>query len=133
MNKSINYGGIFTKKQKPPIKEREFQYSAPDLDIQQESLEEIEQVRESFREKAKQEIDLKKSNTDAENFTCIVFQNSEQRNSFFEQLGFKSDDLQYVNGLHLMRALEMRIDSINKKTPGRFRCNKDLLTLSAIH
>lgn len=87
-------------------------------------------MKVAFREKAKEEAVLKEKNTSSEFWSCVVFRDQNQRDRFFELLGIKEKDNQYINGKKLIKALELKIDLLEEKSPGKFRCNKEILELS---
>jgi hypothetical protein len=100
----------------------------PNLEVDTEV--ELNELQKQFREKAKKEAELKEKNTSSEYWSCIIFENQEQRDSLYELLGLRESDNQYINGKKLIRALELKIAEINEKAPGKFKCNKELLELS---
>lgn len=127
----INFGSksntsIFAKKEKPAA----VQYSSDTPDIESDCIDELTDLQKAFREKAKKEKELQDKNTSSDFWSCIVFQNEEQRNRFYELLGLKEEDNQYINGRKLIQALEMQIDTMETKAPGKFKCNKDILQLA---
>ena len=98
--------------------------------IETDSITELTELQKQFREKAKAEAELKEKNTNSEYWSCVVFQNQEQRDQFFELLGVKEADNQYINGKKLIKALELRIETLEQKAPGKFRCNREIAELS---
>jgi hypothetical protein len=133
MSKGIQFGmknkkggGMFEKKVKPV----DIKYSSDEPNIEQDAEVELTELQKQFREKAKQEAELKEKNTSSEFWSMIVFKTQEQRDQFYEMLGVTSEDNQYINGQKLIRALEMKIETFNEKTPGKFKVNRDILDLS---
>ncbi|MBO9657506.1 MAG: hypothetical protein J7527_01645 [Chitinophagaceae bacterium] len=125
----INYGSnkkqLFDKKPVSTVN-----YSSKDPDIEQDSMEELSDLQLAFREKAKKEAELKKKNTGSEFWSCIVFQDENQRNEFYRLLGIKEGDLQYINGKKLIEGLKLNIATTKTKAPGKFKCNQEILNIS---
>lgn len=97
-------------------------------DIEAEALEEVEEVI-NFSKKAKAENDLFKNNTDANYFTVVTFNNSDQLNEFLNKAGLTPSDKQYIDGLALARKLGIEITTPSKQAPGSFKVNKGLSDL----
>ena len=120
-------GQLFTKiPKKPPV----VSFSSKEKDIESDAKDELSALQVAFREKAKKEKELMDKNTSSEFWSCIVFKTQEQRDKFYELLGVKSEDNQYINGQRLIKALELAIDTVEGGNPGKFKCNKDILALS---
>lgn len=130
-NYKINFGGkkakpLFEKKVDTPV----IDYGDGQPDIEHDAKTELTQLRAEFREKAKKEQELKAKNTSSEFWSCIVFQDQEQRDRFFQLMGITEPDNQYINGLKLIKALELKMDSLETSQPGKFKVNRDILKLS---
>ena len=119
-------GSIFNKNKKAA----KVHYKSDTPNIEDDAVTELTALQIAFREKAAQEKALQDQNVEGDYFSVIVFKNQAQRDRFYELLGVKEDDLQYVNGDKLIKALELKIEEVNQKTPGRFKCNKEILNLS---
>jgi hypothetical protein len=109
-------------------KAKKIQYTSVKPDVQQDSLEEIEAIS-AFSKSRSSEKDLFKANTDANYFTVITFNNSDQLDEFIQKLGIKVEDKQYINGNALAKKLGIEITTPNRKAPGNFKISKKLLEL----
>lgn len=125
-NSKINFGGTSFGVKKKPVK---IIYSDKE-NIEADSLTELNELQIAFREKAKKEKELQDTNTDSEFWSCIVFRNRQQRDQLYEILKISQTDNQYINGKKLIDALELKINIIEAKQPGKFRCNAEILNLS---
>lgn len=125
---NINYGSKNKPLFKKPLKKIE--YSSESLNLEQDSIEELSEVQKEIKKAMKNEKDTRNLNTDADYFSQIIFESKEQRNKFYELLGIKETDNQYINGKKLIKALELQIetDILNKKKS--FSVNKEILELS---
>lgn len=123
----------FGSKQKKPLFGNsnliKLKYANP-KNIEADAKMELNELQIAFRDKAKAEKDLQDKNTGGDYFTCIIFKDQDQRDQFFALLNITGDDLQYINGQNLIKALEMNIQHIESTTPGKFRCNREILALS---
>lgn len=117
--------GLFEKQ---PVK---IKYSEPP-NIEKDAEIELNELQAAFRDKAKAEKELKEKNVDGVFWSCVVFKTQEQRDRFLELLSLTGSDEQmlFVNGQKLIKALELKIDQIEMKTPGKFRCNKEIADLA---
>lgn len=127
-NFKIDFGGK-KKKQMFPEQKQKIEYGEVP-NIENDTELELTELQKSFREKAKKEADLKKKNTGTEFWSCVVFETQEQRDRFFEILGIKEKDNQYINGKKLIKALELKIETLESGAPGKFKCNKEIVELS---
>ena len=126
----INYGGTFAEKQIPKSKLRKIEYPVGKANTERDSDIELTELQKDFKEAAKKETQLKDSNTNADFFSVVVFKTKSQRDDFLSLLGIKSEDNQYINGEKLIQALELSIQQVNLKDPGKFKCNTEVLNLA---
>lgn len=135
VSKGISFAGNKGSKSKKPLFEKKVKpvsvkYNSEDPNIEDDAEVELTELQVKFRENAKREKELKEKNTSSEFWSCIIFKTQEQRDQFYELLGVKSDDNQYIDGQKLIKALEMKIETYNEKAPGKFKVNKEILNLS---
>jgi hypothetical protein len=123
-DKKINYGN--GKLAPKPVHKINYP-GEPNIEVDSEV--ELNELQVAFREKAKAEKDMQVKNTDSEFWSCVVFKTKEQRDSFLKLLNINEEDAQYINGQKLIKALELRIEQIEEKAPGKFRCNAEILEL----
>lgn len=88
----------------------------------------MEEVSE-FSKKAKAEKDMFKANTDANYFTVVTFNNSDQLTEFLNKIGISQSDNQYIDGAVLAKKLGIEITTPNRKAPGAFKVNHGLTDL----
>ena len=96
--------------------------------IEQECKEELQEVSE-FSKKAKAEQDRFKQNVDANYFTVLTFNNSDQLDEFLNKLGLTPSDKQYISGKALAKKLGIEITTPDRQAPGTFKVNKGLVDL----
>lgn len=130
-NSKINFGAkpgknIFEK----TAKTAKIQYSSEVPNIEKDAQEELTELQIQFRQKAKAEKELQDKNTNSDFWSCVIFKTQDERDQFLKLLGITAEDNQYINGSKLIKALELKMEEIQVKTPGRFRCNKDIFDLS---
>lgn len=133
MGSKINYGGTFGGKTGFPqkkLKTKKIDYPKGPRSVEADSVIELTELQKDFREAAKKEEQMKADNTNSEFFSVLVFKTQAQRDAFYEKLGIKSDDLQYIDGQKLIAALELNIQKVNLKDPGKFKCNVDIANLA---
>lgn len=131
-SKKIAYGGLF-KKPGPAtttVVTKKLDYGDGDPNLEQDAETELTELQKEFKESARKETELKEQNTSSEYYSVIVFKTQAQRDQFYEQLGITHDDNQYIDGQKLIKALQLKIDEINLKNPGRFKCNAEILNLA---
>lgn len=109
-------------------KPKKIHYTSPKPEVEQDSLDEVKAVSEFSRSRSA-ESDLFKANTDANYFTVITFNNSDQLDEFILKLGIKVEDKQYINGNALAKKLGIEITTPNRKAPGNFKISKKLIDL----
>lgn len=110
---------VFTKKAKA------IKYSSATPNVQQDSKDELLAVTDSKISLArKAESKLADDNTDANYFTVVTFNNSAQLNEFYQKLGLKLSDPQYIDGLALAKKLGIEITTPSRPVPGAFKINK---------
>jgi hypothetical protein len=98
--------------------------------VQADALAEVNTVRQAFIDKAKAEKDLFEENVDANYFTVVYFNNSGQLDEFLKKAGIKTDDKQFIDGKKLARLLGVLIETPDRKTPGNFKINKNIIDLT---
>lgn len=105
-------------------------FSKPKIkgDIEQDALEEVDEIS-AFSKKAKAESEMFKGNTDANYFSVITFNNSDQLDEFLNKVGLTPSDKQYIDGVALAKKLGIEITTPNRPAPGSFRLNKGLSDL----
>lgn len=130
MKSKIKFGGTFAPKSVPKSKLKKIEYPSGKPDTERDSEIELTELQKDFKEAAKKETELKDNNTNAEFFSVVVFKTQKQRDDFMSLLNIKSPDNQYINGEKLIQALELQIEKVNLKDPGKFKCNKEILNLA---
>jgi hypothetical protein len=128
----INYGS--SKKSiafgKPKVSKKDaIQYKSEGQDIEQDSLDEVNEVISSFSKRGEDEQKKFKDNVDANYFTVISFNNKEQLDEFLKKIKINVPDRQYINGLTLAKALGIEITSPSREAPGAFKASKRLKDL----
>lgn len=124
----------FTSKKAKPLFENKPKYvnieypGQPNVEVDSEV--ELTELQKKFRENAKKEKELKEKNTSSEFWSCIVFETQEQRDAFYSLLGMNEADNQYINGKKLIKALGLKIETDQLTAPGKFKVNKDIVSLS---
>lgn len=98
-------------------------------DIEKDCLEEVAEVTE-FSKKAKAEQDRFKQNVDANYFTVVTFNNSDQLNEFLNKVGLTPSDKQYISGKALAAKLGIEITTPDRQAPGSFKVNKNLVDMT---
>lgn len=98
--------------------------------MEKDSIVELTELQKDFREAAKKEEKMKTDNTNSEFFSVLVFKTQEQRDKFYTLLNIKADDMQYIDGQKLIAAMELNIEKVNLKNPGKFKCNVDIANLA---
>lgn len=119
----INFGG--GKKAAKAIK-----YNSDTPDIEQDSIEELNEATQAFSQQAKAEYQQFKDNVDANYFTVITFNNSGQLKEFLSKIGLAPADPQYIDGRVLAKKLGIEITVPDKTAPGSFRVNSQLKDLT---
>ena len=114
------------KKAKKVSEKKEVKISG---DIESECLEEVNEVINEFSAKAKAETDRFKQNTDANYFTVLTFNNSEQLDEFLNKVGLTPSDKQYIDGIALCKKIGIDITTKSLKTPSSFKVNKRLTNM----
>lgn len=97
-------------------------------DIEREANEMVAEVLE-FSKKAKAEQAMFEDNVNANYFTVVTFNNADQLNEFFAKIGLTPSDKQYINGKALCKKLGIEIKTPDKKAPGAFKVNKELVKM----
>lgn len=105
-------------------------YTSKKRNVESDAMDEVNTVINEFSRKAKAEVDLFKENVDANYFTVILFNNHSQLEEFFQKIGLKPKDRQFVYGKDLCRKLNITLDTPDRKTPGNFKINKSILDLT---
>lgn len=128
----INYGAKFGKTgfPQPKLKTKKIEYPAGPRSVEKDTIVELTELQKDFREAAKKEEQMKADNTNSEFFSVLVFKTQEQRDKFYTLLNIKSDDMQYIDGQKLIAAMELNIEKVNLKNPGKFKCNVDIANLA---
>ncbi|MCF3107307.1 hypothetical protein LL912_00810 [Niabella sp. CC-SYL272] len=117
---AINYSNKNISKKAPAKKMK-----STDTNIEVDSLAEVNEIIE-YSAKAKAERDKFKENTDANYFTVVTFNNSAQLDEFFNKLGIRLSDKQYIDGKQLAKKLGITIETPDKVAPGAFRISQKL-------
>jgi hypothetical protein len=126
----IKFGGTFAPKEVPKSKLKKITYPGGKPNTERDSDIELTELQKDFKEAARKETKLMADNTNAEFFSVIVFKTQEQRDLFISILNIKTEDNQYIHGEKLIKALELKIDAVNLKDPGKFKCNAEILNLA---
>lgn len=122
--KGIQFGGSSFGKTAETI-----QYSSKGPNIEKDSREELDAVTKAYSDKAKAEKDRFKENTDANYFTVVTFNNSDQLKEFLNAIGLTPDDNQFIDGLALSKKLGIEIKTASRPAPGAFKSSKALKDL----
>jgi hypothetical protein len=87
--------------------------------------EEIEGTVSLFKQRSKDESNLKEKNTSTEFWFAVYFADEEQRNEFLEKAGLlKKMEDQYINGEDFAKAMGIELTKKKIDTPKAFRKNK---------
>lgn len=89
--------------------------------LETEALEEVNNVSKRMRE----EQAVFKKNTDANYFTVLTFNNSDQLDEFLSKLGLNLPDKQYIDGKQFAAKLGIEIDAPDLPPPGNFKIGKE--------
>lgn len=124
----------YSKKKKPlfepKVKKRKIEYDSSVPNIEKDAEKELTELEIAFRERVKDTNKIKDAENNTEYWSCIIFENQEQRDRFYELLGVKTPDNQYISGKKLIRGLELSIETGVIKPPKKFNTNKDILEMS---
>lgn len=129
----IQFGGTFGSSNSilgPKLKTKKIEYPDGPKSVESDSIVELTQLQKDFKEAARKEEQLKADNTNTEFLSVIIFKNNAQRDEFYNQIGIKGTDLQYIDGQKLIAALELNIQKVNLKNPGKFKCNLEIANLA---
>lgn len=119
-------GGIPTNsKGKRPIV-----YPGKVPNVEADTIVELTELQKDFKAAAKKETELHEANTNSEFYSVLVFKTQAQRDAFYKLLGIDSKDLTYISGQKLIKALQLKIDEVEIKNPGKFKCNVEILNLA---
>ena len=103
-------------------KQKDILYTSEKPNVETDFIDEISHVSS----KRKAESQLMKNNTDANYFTCIYFNNTNQLEEFLSKIGYSPKDKQYINGIDFATHLGLEIDTPSMPAPGGFRVNISL-------
>lgn len=102
-----------------------------DINFEEETSKEYDELSEKFKARAKDESDKKKQNTSTEYWFCAYFANQFQRDEFLKKIGALNDLIdQYIPGDVLAEKLGVDIPYQEITIPKSFRVNKDIVSLS---
>ncbi len=126
----IKFGGAFGGKTPSQSKLKKIVYPEGKPNLERDADIELTELQKDFKEAARKETQMKEDNTNCEFFSVLVFKTMAQRDEFLKLLSIKEYDNQYVSGEKLIKALELQIEKVNLKDPGKFKCNKEILNLA---
>ena len=89
------------------------QQSVPTGDLERDSENEVGEVLEGFKARARAEDDRFRLATDSEYWTCICFQDRSQVEAFVRALGLGRGDEKYLDGLQVARKLGVELPAIS--------------------
>ncbi|MDR1199993.1 MAG: hypothetical protein LBK94_13455 [Prevotellaceae bacterium] len=122
--------------QKKKTKQIDVPYSSETPNFESDSKDEVDFLTQKFIEQRKHEEQVKQDNTDSCHYCVLCFKNRLQLEEFYEKAGidYSKDgidgDCQILNGLKVAKKLKIDISDVNLKTPGKFKCNKEILEMS---
>ena len=114
---------------KVKTKQKEIIYTSEVPNIEQDCIDELKEVSK-LSESRKAESQLFKDNTDANYFSCIIFNTKAQRDEFIEKVGLTPEDPQYINGLELAQKVGINIEAKSRIAPKSFKISSKLVDLS---
>lgn len=110
-------------------KQKEIVYTSENPNVEQDCFDELKEVSKLSIAR-KEESQLFKDNTDANYFTCLIFNNKAQLDEFIQKVGIHPEDKQYINGLELAEKLGINIETKSRTAPKSFKISSKLVDLS---
>jgi len=112
---------IFKVKKQP----KEINYKSEVPNVEQDSIDEISEITK----KRRHETQVFENNTNANFFSCLIFNTQEQRDEFIKKVGIEVEDGQYINGLELAEKIGITIESKSRPAPKEFKVSSKLVDL----
>lgn len=81
-------------------------------DLERDSENELNEVLEGFKSRARAEDDRFRLATDSEYWTCICFQSRSQVEAFIQALGIGNGTEKYLDGVRVARKLSVELPAV---------------------